>query len=236
MTQTNWLALDGSDASITISLQTNHYGFAEKLNAMPIAQSEYELACRHYPIVFIAADPQATQFQSVVLLGLNTEKNAFIEPDKSWAASYYVPAYAKCYPFQLGIDQKKQRPVVTVDASYSGLYAEDGQRFFDEQGEPTDFLQQLSHALRTLQVELEHTQHWIMRLKQQDLLMPQTINLTTADGKVEQIAGIWVVDTEKLAKLDDALLANYFHNGTLGLVEQHRISLANLDLLALRAS
>lgn len=236
MTQTNWLALDGSDITVTISLRADHYGFAASMNAMPLAQSEYELACRHYPIVFIAANEEATQFQSVVLLGLNTAKNLFVQDDQTWAPYCYIPAYAKCYPFQLGLDEKLQRPVVTVDAAYPGLNDKQGQAFFTAQGQPNEFLEQLSHALRTLQLELEHTQQWILRLKQQGLLIQRTITLTTAENKTEQIAGIWVVDTEKLSDLDDTVLANYFHNGTLALIEQHRLSLANLDQLALRAS
>ena len=84
-------------------------------------------------------------------------------------------------------------------------------------------------------MELEQTQLWVMRLKEKGLLLQRTIT-TTVGEQSEQLAGVWVVDTDKLDELDDTELAQMYHNGTLALIEQHRLSLSNLDLLAQRAT
>lgn len=226
------IALDGSDPELKIKLQSHHYGFARTINAMPLAQSEYEQACKFYPIVFIATDAQATRLQSVVLMGFEAEQNLFVNADGSWVDRHYIPAYAQRHPYQLGWDQAQQQPLVHVDASYPGLNKEEGMSFY-EQGEASPYLQQLTHALYTLERELEQTQAWVMRLKDKGLLTEQTVNLTI-DGQTQSIAGVWVVDFVQLDQLDDTEIAQLYHNGSLSLIEQHRVSLSNLEVLAQR--
>lgn len=226
------IALDGSDPELKIKLQSHHFGFARAVNAMPLAQSEYEQACKYYPIVFIAADAAVTRLQSVVLLGFEAEQNLFVNPEGNWESLHYIPAYAQRHPFQLGWENATQQPVVYVDATYSGLGHDEGTAFY-EQGEPSAYLQQLTHALHTLERELEQTQQWVMRLKEKGLLTEQSVNLTI-DGQTQSIAGVWVIDFTQLDQLDDSELAQMYHNGTLSLIEQHRVSLSNLDVLAQR--
>lgn len=233
-TMPGWVALDGSDPGLKINLQNNHYGFVKATNALPLAQSEFELACKHYPIVFIAANENASLLQSVVLLSFTAADNLFVRADQSWEPYCYIPAYAKRHPFQLGLSPDQQNYMVYVDQNYAGLNHDEGIAFF-EQGEPSDYLKQLSHALRTLETELSQTQNWVMRLKEKNLLVERSVSITLNE-KTEQIAGVWVVDTDKLADLDDAELAQMYHNGTLALIEQHRLSLSNLDSLADRVS
>lgn len=227
-----WLTLDGSDPTLKIKLQSHHFGFARTMNAMPLAQSEYELACKYYPIVFIAADSAATRLQSVVLFGFQAEQNLFVSPEGGWEASYYIPAYAQRHPYQLQWDTATQQPVVQVDAHYPGLSHDEGMAFY-EAGAPSAYLEQLGHALHILERELEQTQQWVMRLKEKGLLIEQSINLTL-DDQTQSVAGVWVVDFAQLDQLDDTELAQMYHNGTLSLIEQHRISLSNLDVLAQR--
>lgn len=235
------IALDGSPTTqhLKIDVQTNHYGFAKSMNALPVTQSEFELACKNYPIVFIAANAEETLLQPVVLLSLTPDDNWFVHADQSWEPYHYIPAFAKKHPFQLGVDETQQRYVVYVDQDYPGLKtqatASDEAIAFFEEGEPSEYLEQLTQALRTLHTESEQTQLWVMRLKEKGLLMPRTITTTVGD-KTEQLAGVWVVDNDKLAELSDDELAQMYHNGTLALIEQHRLSLSNLDLLAQRAA
>lgn len=232
----NYIALDGSTKTLQlkINLQPNHYGFAKSMNALPVAQSEFELACKNYPIVFIAANAEESLLQPVVLLSLTPNDNWFVRADQSWEPYCYIPAFAKKHPFQLGVDETQQQYVVYVDEDYPGLNEDDGIAFF-EAGETSAYLEQLVHALRTLHTESEQTQLWVMRLKEKGLLTQRAIT-TTVGEKTEQLAGVWVVDAEKVAALSDDELAQMYHNGTLALIEQHRLSLSNLDLLAQRAS
>lgn len=235
----NYIALDGSPKTqqLKINLQANHYGFAKSMNALPVTQSEFELACKNYPIVFIAANAEETLLQPVVLLSLTPNDNWFVHADQSWEPYHYIPAFAKKHPFQLGVDETQQKYVVYVDQDYPGLnnHSHDEGIAFFEESEPSEYLEQLTQALRTLHTESEQTQLWVLRLKEKGLLMPRTITTTVGD-KTEQLAGVWVVDTDKIAELSDDELAQMYHNGTLGLIEQHRLSLSNLDVLAQRAA
>lgn len=230
----DWLALDGSDVNLKINLMDDHYAFARSINALPLAQSEFELACKSYPIVFIAADAQGQSLQSVALTSFQANQNLFVRADNTWEPMHYVPAFAKRHPFQLGLDSTQQKPLVFVEKNYPGLNHVDGIALY-EGSEPSSYLEQMLHALRTLQIELEQTKQWIKRLQDKGLLVERSVSIS-ANDKTEQIAGVWVVDVDKLSDLEDAELAQMYHNGTLALVEQHRLSLSNLDVLAQRAS
>lgn len=230
----DWLALDGSDVNLKINLMTNHYAFARAMNALPLAQSEFELACKSYPIVFIAADNEGRTLQSVALMSFQAGQNVFVRADNTWEPLHYVPAFAKRHPFQLGVDQQQTKPLLFVEKNYPGLNQVDGIALY-EGTEPSSYLEQMMHALRTLQIELEQTALWIKRLQEKNLLVERSVSISVND-KTEHIAGVWVVDTDKLSELSDEELAQMYHNGTLALIEQHRLSLGNLDQLAQRAS
>ncbi|EHK59358.1 SapC family protein [Mesorhizobium alhagi CCNWXJ12-2] len=112
----------------TLSLVTKpDYGFAATAHAVPIMASEMPAAMRSYPIVFVG--PQKAP---VVITGLRQNENLFVEPDGSWTAPHYVPAYVRRYPFVLAedkqpterltlcIDRESDRIVETVTASLTG--------------------------------------------------------------------------------------------------------------------
>lgn len=87
------------------------YGFAATAHAIPIMASEMPAAMRSYPIVFVG--PQKAP---VVITGLRQNENLFVEPDDSWTAPHYVPAYVRRYPFVLAEDkQPAERLTLCID-------------------------------------------------------------------------------------------------------------------------
>jgi hypothetical protein len=87
------------------------YGFAATAHAIPIMASEMPAAMRSYPIVFVG--PQKAP---VVITGLRQNENLFVEPDGSWTAPHYVPAYVRRYPFVLAEDkQPAERLTLCID-------------------------------------------------------------------------------------------------------------------------
>ncbi len=69
-----------------------------RLHAMPLSLSEFEPACRDYPIVFVSGDDGDT-FNAMVVLGMQVKQNLFILTDGMWDRRTYLPAYVRRYPF-----------------------------------------------------------------------------------------------------------------------------------------
>ena len=71
--------------------------FVRDLNAIPISFMEFARVALNYPIVFTSGDKGET-FAPVAVLGIQGGENLFVTKD-AWAASTYVPAYARRFPF-----------------------------------------------------------------------------------------------------------------------------------------
>jgi hypothetical protein len=111
----------------TLSLVTKpDFGFAATAHAIPIMASEMPAAMRSYPIVFVG--PQKAP---VIITGLRQNENLFVEPDGSWSAPHYVPAYVRRYPFVLAEDkQTAERLTLCIDR--------DSDRIVETVGTPSD--------------------------------------------------------------------------------------------------
>lgn len=211
-----------------VQIQPDHYAFAQGTNALPIAASEFADAGRHYPIVFVGDENQ--KFHVAVLLGLDDRSNLFVTAQGLWQAATYVPAFARRYPFVLGVTSEADRLAVCIDEAYPGVNAADGVKLFEDDKE-TPYLVQMMDFLRAFQGEMESTQQMAQRLNALGLLVPKTITITQADGE-RYLSGFWVVDDEKFAGLDDIRVVELQRAGILRLIELHRASLGNVPRLA----
>ena len=71
----------------------NHYGFAARTNAVPIASTEFAEAARDYPIVFVGEE--GGPFNVAALVGLRDQQNLMVDGEGQWATGCYVPAFAR---------------------------------------------------------------------------------------------------------------------------------------------
>ena len=89
------------------------YQHTKETNSVYIAAVEFIQAAREYPIVF-AVGPDEKLFP-VVLLGLEKNKNLFVDKAGKWMADY-IPAYVRRYPFILATtDTKNSNFTVCID-------------------------------------------------------------------------------------------------------------------------
>ena len=68
------------------------------MNPMPVSYTEFPVASRDYPLVFISSD-QGRTFMPMLVLGLAPRQNLFVTPANAWDSSVYLPAYVRRYPF-----------------------------------------------------------------------------------------------------------------------------------------
>jgi hypothetical protein len=79
------------------------YSFASASTRAPIATPEVASVVLSYPIAFEASD---AGMRLVVVLGIDVERNLFVNDDGRWLGRY-VPAYFRSFPFMLsGVDSQ----------------------------------------------------------------------------------------------------------------------------------
>lgn len=216
---------------LKIEALPNHYAFAAKTNAMPIALSEFAEAAREVPIVFVGET--GGQFSAAALVGLRDSENLMVGADGTWAAGGYIPAFARRYPFVLAQGDDKERLTVCIDEAYGGLGEERGEALFDAEGKETPYLARVLDFLRVYHDDLQRTVRFGTRLAELGLLVPKVITVERDGGK-RVLQGLWTVDPDKLRGIDDARAVELFRNDHLGWIHAHLISLGNVTRLAAR--
>jgi len=204
--------------------------FAAHTQSVLLTGSEFADACKEYPIVFVKAPDNS--MMSVAILGFRLGENLYIDANGKWNARY-IPGYVRRYPFifsEVNADQF----VVCVDEDCVGLnVAGEGEPLFDEQGAASPFVNSIVQFMQDYQADFLRTRAFVERLQQLNLLTETNALIKLNSGEEFQINSIWMVDENRLAALDDALLLQLARSGELGRIYAHLISLSNLNQFAM---
>ena len=68
-----------------LSIERVDFGFAAKVNSVPLTAIEMPLAAREYTIVFAGTDEAVTP---VVVLGVSDAQNLYLDENKAWKADF----------------------------------------------------------------------------------------------------------------------------------------------------
>lgn len=203
------------------------YKFAAKLHAVPLAADEFARAQQHFPIVFTNTDPVLP----VALLGVESDKNDFVDADGVWREDAYVPAYIRRYPFALVREKEdSDRMVLCADLTAENFAANgDGGEALFKDGKGTDFANTIVDFCRRFEDALSKTRTTCQSLNTLDLFEEANVTVRRQGGKSVRIDGFRVISEEKLRKLDDAKLADLARRGVIGLVAAHHFSIAQFS-------
>jgi hypothetical protein len=209
----------------------NHFAFAARTNALPIASGEFADAARDYPIVFVGEE--GGPFNVAALVGLRDRQNLMVDAQGRWATGCYVPAFARRYPFVLAKTEAGDKLTVCIDEVYAGLGNERGEPLFNADGSETPYLKRVLEFLQLFHTEAQRTAAFATRLKELGLLVPKVINVDRG-GERQSVNGVWIVDVAKLRSIDDARVVELYRSGYLSWIEAHLLSLGSLGRLAVR--
>lgn len=200
--------------------------FAAENQAVPLVAAEFPEASLEYPIVFSRGD--GGRWLALALTGLRAGHNAFVEEDGTWGARY-VPASVRRYPFILA-EAGDEQLAIAVDMSASST-SEDGERMFDDEGQPTAFAARVMSLLADFEQQAQRTHALAQQLDEAQVLNPQNLQVRLGDGRSAAVEGVWVVDEAKLRALPDEKALAWFKDGSLALIHSHLLSLRNLVAL-----
>ena len=211
--------LDAGKHSHLSVKENGGFGFARSANVMMINAIEFAAAARHYPIVFAGSESPAP----VVVLGMRSGQNLFVEPDDGWRRGAYVPAYARRYPFIFAESPDKSKLGLCIDQD-SDLVVESDVRPLFSNGERTPVLEKALEFCTSFQRELERTKQFGAALKEHDLLRDNRANIRMTSGEQLSVTGFQVIDEQKFNAIPDDVFLEWRKKGWLALVYAQLLS------------
>lgn len=102
---------------------------------------------------------------------------------------------------------------------------------FDEQGNPTQVIENVKHYLSELQQMDQMTHEFTKFLVQNNLLTPLNMRVNAAN-QVRNITGCYVINEERLNNFSDQKFLEVRQKGYLPAIYAHLISLSQIERLA----
>jgi len=207
------------------------------MTLLPVSCSEFPLASRDYPLAFISGD-QGRTFTPMAVLGFEARQNLFVQPDGTWDAAVYLPAYVRRYPFcmtRITVNGEVRPERVTCIEKQA--LDDHGAALFDRQGNPAPEWQTLEKLLFEYEADMARTEEMCRLLAEHQLLEPFVMQALPNQGQPLQMTGLFRIAEAKLAALDAGSLEELAQKNFLGCVYAHLFSLANFErLLGRRAA
>jgi SapC len=179
------------------------------VNAVSVIPREFPWLLAHYPI-FFTKSPETAQFEPAVLLGFDRQQNLFLK-DGLWDAAY-VPLQIQREPFSL-IPRRADAAAghntvdVAIDMNSPQIQAEEGERVFLDDGQPSKFLQNVTSMLSALVGGSKEAYAFTGRLAELNLFEPVRIEIEFVDGSNSKLQGLYRISAPTLKALPAAQLA-----------------------------
>ncbi len=177
------------------------------VNAVSVIPREFPWLVAHYP-VFFTKNSETGQFEPAALFGFHRQENLFLK-NGQWDAAY-VPLQIQREPFSL--IPRPGAPAGTVDMaidlSSPQLQAEEGERVFLDDGQPSTYLQNITSMLSALVGGSKEAYAFTARLAELNLLEPVRIEIEFVDGSNAKLQGLSRISAPALKALPAAQLAD----------------------------
>ena len=206
------------------------FSFMTKQHFMPMTAAEFTAAAASYPVVF-AGD----QRNPIAIMGIRTDENLFVN-DGLFNGDFYLPAFARRYPFVLAGDKTTDRFVVCIDDDAECVTNKKPASTFFDGDDTSQFTKDAFQFLQNFERDRQTTAAMVERFKELDLFEPKDMHFQgqNADGSPaerQKIAAYFAVSTEKLAGLDEKTLSEFVTKGYMGAIYAHIVSLSNWQRL-----
>lgn len=207
------------------------YRFTREANFVAVNGAEFEMAAKHYPVIFTSGD----EMVPIAVLGLGDKGNQYVNKKGVWEKEYYIPEYIRRYPFifvQTSDDGPEFALSVDMEDEVIGEHAE--QPFFLNNN-ATEFTNRALEFCKNFHQQHIATQNFVVFLKENDLLMERHAEYTTPQNESIPIANFWAVDEDKFNGASDAVFSEIRKRGYLRPICGHLSSLINFSRVYERA-
>jgi len=205
------------------------FEFMADQHFLPLTAPEFGAASASMPIIFAGAERSP-----LAVMGIRSGENLFVN-DGKFEVDFYMPAFARRYPFVLAGDNANDRFVVCVDEKAECVTDKKPQQLFFDKDDTSQFTKEAFQFLQSFERDRQATQKMIEDLAL-DLFEPKEMNFqgNNPDGTPaprQKIADYFAISEDKLKALPDAKLAEFSKNGYLAVAYAHLVSLGNWQRL-----
>jgi hypothetical protein len=206
------------------------FEFMKKSHFLPLTAAEFGAAAASYPIIF-AGDDRAP----LAVIGIRTEENLFVT-EGVFNSDFYMPAFARRFPFVLANDPNNDRFVVCVDEAASCVTKKSPVQPFFTGDDTSAFTKEAFEFLQSFERDRQATTAMVQELKDLDLFEPKDMhfqgqNADGTPGERQKIADYFAISEEKLRNLPADKVKSLADRGILAVVYAHLISLSNWQRL-----
>jgi hypothetical protein len=206
------------------------FEFMRKSHFLPLTAAEFGAAASSYPIIFAGDDRSP-----LAVMGIRTEENLFVA-DGLFDNDFYMPAFARRYPFVLAGDPSNDRFVVCVDEAASCVTNKTPAQPFFGDDDTSPFTKEAFEFLQNFERDRQATTAMVQELKDLDLFEPKDMHFQgqLADGtpgERQKIADYFAVSEDKLRNLPADKIKSLAERGILAVIFSHLVSLSNWQRL-----
>ncbi len=206
----------------------SHFGFSKGVNSVPLMAVEFPNATSEYAIVFSGNRDAVIP---AVILGMRKDENLYLTEAGSWQASY-VPAFVRRYPFVFSVSDDGKTFTLCIDESFPNFNQEGrGERLFDEDKQPTPYIERVLKFLEQYQMEFQRTQAFCKKLLELDLLEPMRAQAELGTGEKLSLGGFMAVNRDKAKALAPEKLAELARTDEIELLYLHLHSMRNFRVM-----
>lgn len=202
--------------------------FAETQHLVRIVVPEFPRVSQDCGVVFLK-DPQG-QTIPFALAGVQQGKSLMVDQGGRWRAPY-VPAIVRRYPFILINTGSETQLAVAIDENCGLISDNEGDRLFDDGGNPTGPLKNVMDLLGQLQVADRDTIEYCAALVKHDMLRPMRYDGAARSGRRFNIGGMMAVDEQRFNALPDDVYLDWRRRGWIAATYAHLMSLARIPRL-----
>lgn len=212
----------------------NGYKYTKETNSIYITVVEFIQSSCEYPIVF--AKGKDEKIFPVVLIGLEKNKNLFVNDKGEWETNY-IPAYVRRYPFILATTENSNNDfTICIDEEYLGFNTKkEGKALFDDNGNQQDYLKNAVDFLKEFQEQVTLTNLFCENLYKLDILETMQAKVELDTGDKYNLGGFMGVNRDKLKKIPTEKILELFNTDQMELIYAHLSSLHNINNLIKRA-
>lgn len=204
------------------------YSFARQTNVIPVSLNEITLAAQSYPVAFTIDGG----VRPVAVVGLRDDENLFVDAGGDWAASAYVPAYVRRYPFILGEEPGGEFVTLCIDHCARVLAGEGAGKPLFQGEEPTRLVKSAFEFCQSYRAMEAATSPFVEALIEHELLDARVATVALPEGGEIRLQGFATIDEARLRTLPDDVFLEFRHKGWLKAVYAQLQSTLNWNLLA----
>lgn len=178
-----------------------------QVDAVSVVPREFQRLVAHYPIFFTKGSVSGL-FEPAVLLGFQKKENLFLV-DGRWDAAY-VPLQMQRQPFSLKPRPGEAQGSVDIAIDMNSPQVQqsgEGERLFQEDGQPSRYLQNITSILSALVSGANEGYAFTGKLAELSLLEPVKINIEFVDHSEAKLEGLYWIASAVLKALPAAQLA-----------------------------